>query len=437
MIKNKVDPGILFLLFGIHLTLPLTVNGATLVPEIIVSSFLLVTGYILRAVLNVTALLSLSAISIVLILTILLSPDWALHYVAHIRSALNLIFSLVITVAFLIYLNQKQHRTDVAFNVRIFVIVAIVASIMEMLVPFFTHFVDTFRYFVFPIDRIYTADLRDAEVYGFIRPTFFGNEPSYLGITLATFTMCLWVCSVDLRKQIIALTLFVVGMLIVRSPTAVAIWLMFPVIFLIDSAHRKLPKWQVIVLFLLPFFLFLFSSLVLDVFGVRIDKFLAGEDNSTDIRLLKPVDAMRLSISRSPLVGVGVGGRDKLTDDMLRYSDWSHHTDYVFNNKRISNFFSTGLFLIFTETGAMALVILYLIFVVFRSVLTQIRLYEFILCFILMSVTMGGWSHPRLWLLVGLLLFFFNQKRLKSCNKEAALVRGSLYKLVPMAHNAK
>ena len=157
MTKTQLDLRILFLFFGIHLALPLLVSGSILVPEILVSTFLLVTGYVLRVALKKRVLLSIASIAFISVFTILLSPDWTEHYVAHLRSSLNLIFSLLITLGFLAYLLHRGQETDISFNLRVFIYVALIASVLEIMAPFFAALVDFFRYTVFPVERIYTA----------------------------------------------------------------------------------------------------------------------------------------------------------------------------------------------------------------------------------------------------------------------------------------
>jgi hypothetical protein len=411
MIKSKIKPGILFLLFGIHLTLPLTLGNTVIVPEILVSTFLLVTGYLFRAILNKQLILLLSGIFLLSMLSMLLSPDWSDYFRAHLRSSLNLVFSLLIALAVVIYLLHRDRPIALSFNVKVFLLVALTVSVLEVTSPLITYMVDSFRFAVFPVERIYTADWRDIELFGFRRPTFLGNEPSYLGITLAVFAVCLSIAQSTLRAQIAATALLIAGMLVVRSPTALSIALIIPIVFLSDIVRGKLRVWQWLVLLELPVLVLLFSVFVFDVFGTRIEQVLSGEDNSTDLRLVKPAVAARLSVSRSPLVGMGVGGRDKLTEEMLAVADWSRHTDYVLGRDRISDFFATGTFLIVVDTGVLSVMMLLVIFLAFRSVLKRITFLEFIVCFVLISITMGGWTHPRLWLLMGVVLLFLHQRR--------------------------
>jgi hypothetical protein len=414
MIKGKVEAGILFVLFGIHLSLPLTLSNIVIVPEILVSTFLLISGYIFRALINRKLLLLLSTILLISVVSILFSPDWIEHYGAHLRSTLNLMFSLLVALAAVIYLLTAERRTSLTANVKVFFIIALAFSALEITAPIITSIVDAFRYAVFPVERIYTAEWRDVELFNVRRPTFFGNEPSYLGITLATLAVCLSVVQPKLWTQLVAMGFLILAIFIVRSPTALPIALIIVFVFFSDILRGRFRLWQGFVLLQIPILLILVSVFVLDVFGARIEQMLAGEDNSADVRLVKPALAAKLSMTHSPLVGVGVGGRDKLVDEILSVGDWSRHTDYVFGRDRISDFFATGTFLIITDMGALSAVMLFLIFLAFRSVLQRITFLEFLLCFVVISITMGGWTHPRLWLLMGLVLLFLHLRRADS-----------------------
>jgi len=411
MTKSRLDFGVLFLLFGIHLSLPLTSASTVLIPEILVSTFLLASGYIFRALINTKLLLFLSTIFFLSLVSILFSPNWIEHFEAHLRSTLNLGFSLVIALAAVIYLLNTKRQTSLAFNLKIFFIIALTISALEIGAPVITSIVDAFRYAVFPIERIYTAEWRDVELFNVKRPTFFGNEPSYLGITLATVAVCLSIAQPKLRAQLVAISLLILGILFVRSPTALPIALIIVFVFFSDILRGRFRLWQGVVFLQIPVLLILFSVFVFHVFGARIEQSHAGEDNSADLRLVKPALAARLSVTQSPLVGMGVGGRDKLVDEIFSVGDWSRHTDYVFGRDRVSDFFSTGTFLIVADMGALAAVMLFLIFLAFRSVLQRISFSEFFLCFVVISITMGGWTHPRLWLLMGLVLLFLHLRR--------------------------
>ena len=140
----KLDIGLLFIFFGIHLTLPLTVNGTMYVPEILISSFLFVSAYIFRVVLSKKQLRLLFSIVFLAILTILLSPDWMAHYIAHIRSLANLIFSLVVALSLITYLKCKSLNADIQFNLTVFISIALVISTMEVFLPLVSEVINNF-----------------------------------------------------------------------------------------------------------------------------------------------------------------------------------------------------------------------------------------------------------------------------------------------------
>lgn len=408
---KQLDIPLLLALLGMHLTLPIVWRGSVVFPEIIVFPLLLIAGHIYRAAINRRIAAVIFGLAMVCLVSIVLSPDWAGHMVDHILSSLNLLFSALLAFAFARYLMRKSLGSTLDFNVTSFLLIAIGISALEITVPWVSQLVDAFRYAVFPADRVYAADWRDTYLFGGKRPTFFGNEPSYLGITLATLAVWLSLRARGGRDQLKAIFLLMLGMAVVRSPTALAIALILPVVFLSDSLRARLKRWRATVLLLSPVLALGAVALVIYVFGARIDQVLAGEDNSSDLRLIKPLEALWHSVSQSPLVGVGIGGRDKLTSVMLSSSDWSDHTSYVLGSGRIADYFSTGAFLIFSEMGAAALVILFLVFRGFKAILPCVRASDFLVSFFMVSITMGGWTQPRLWLLLSLLMVAFQLKR--------------------------
>ncbi|MCT4685393.1 MAG: hypothetical protein N4A39_16855 [Roseicyclus sp.] len=402
--------GFLLVMFGMHLMLPLTrAGGGVLVPEMILFVIFSVSGLIFTQV-HSALIQRFVLLNLILAASILFNLWPGRDYTGYALSVLNLNFSLVIALCLALYLLRMASAVRLERWIRTTLAVFLALSVLEITFPPFEALVDAFRYAVFPEVRIYTADWRDIALYGFPRPTLFGNEPSYLGITTTSLAAVCFILAPTVRAQGIAVLLFLASVVIVRSPTAVALGLVMIYFFAASTQLQTLTSARALLILLSPSVIAFGVFVFVQQFGARFSLFLAGEDNSGDLRLIKPIEAIWVSIETSPLFGTGVGGRDKIVDVMMVVGDWGRHVGSLAYQDP-ANIFATGTMLIFTEMGLSAVVVLVIILGIFRLSLPLIRPLDFIAVFASVSITMGGWTHPRLWIIISLLLVAIHLRR--------------------------
>lgn len=230
-------------------------------------------------------------------------------------SFLQLFLSMFTAMGLLFFLRSFDSN-KVARIFFVFVIVLLVGSSFERLIPLFASMSDWFR-FTFYDSGVYIADQRDLKMVGFIRPKFFSREPSFVSQFLVLFLLFWHSLSNFASKNIVVITLALFSVFITGSPKII---ILFPLLLLFNlHVIKKLVikyNFLFILLFSIIMMSVIFSSFFL--FEQRIEDALAGKDQSFNMRILVPAAVIGFVLARYPFFGVGLGAKE---NSLLVFND--------------------------------------------------------------------------------------------------------------------
>jgi hypothetical protein len=200
-------------------------------------------------------------------------------------------------------------------------IVLLIGAILEQLTPL-KDISNAFRTAV-SSHGVYNEDLRDLSEAGIIRPKLFALEPSILAQGIG-ITSLLWLMLAHDQpwKFVKFTTLILGGLVIVRSPS---LFVFFPAglfatyLWRQPGSARQIRIFRRIVISTLaaivsaPILYLIISTFM----SGRLQKVLAGTDQSTIARLVVPPYLTWDVLSHHPLFGMGLGGKNAIVDKTL------------------------------------------------------------------------------------------------------------------------
>ncbi|MGE0781905.1 hypothetical protein [Mycolicibacterium sp.] len=225
------------------------------------------------------------------------------------KSFLLFCYSLFMAYALRLELGRSA-RKDVAWISGWLLAVIMAAAALEVLGPL-KPISDSFRAWNSPL--IYMAERRDLAIAGFIRPSVFTQEPSYVAIGVAVLSF-VWFVSTRSRYRIIIFGIVTaLALYLFRSPIS-AITLPAAGYLLLASAFRRATGQQrvrnvyftvIAIAFTLPLAYLALSA----IFAARRVSGGSLGDQSLVIRLAAPPRIAALVFEDSPFFGAGLGGR--------------------------------------------------------------------------------------------------------------------------------
>lgn len=238
-----------------------------------------------------------------------------------------------------------------------FLIVALIISLIEIFTPAKNLIYET-RLLIYQDWRVYLGSHRDiAYMGGFLRPTVFASEPSYLAAFYLIATLMSFILARN-RQKILVITLWAIGLGVIRSPILLGFPAMLAAIAITDILRGRssvLPGYLRISALALAFIGLAMASVVL---GGRIERMQSGQDGSFDQRVLVPIQIAELSMKKYPLGGVGIGGNEVLEIDILKI----YSSKYYFKRtkERITEKIGASLIAYFTYFGFAGSIIVFL-----------------------------------------------------------------------------
>jgi hypothetical protein len=239
----------------------------------------------------------------------------------RILAALHLTFSMF--SAYGAYLAASQIGRERVSSIFRVIYVVITAGAFLEIVGIMRPISDAVRVLLYGHD-IYSSVGRDVVQYGGIRPSFFGREPSLVGVN-AGFALSLWLLTRKsgvmrdiLESAILATICTLISYYIVRSPTVVFYYviIMFGLFLRADLFQKRRGlrlavsgfTWSVFAVLLLP-------TMVAGAYlvGGNIAWRLVS-DPSVFIRIVAPPIVGLNVLMHAPILGVGVGAYEALAD---------------------------------------------------------------------------------------------------------------------------
>lgn len=246
-------------------------------------------------------------------------------------------YSLLMAYALRLELGRAT-RADVSWTSGWLLVVILAGAILEVLGPL-KPISDAFRAQNENETFIYSADLRDLTIAGFIRPSVFTAEPSYVAIGVAVFSF-VWFVSTRSRYRVVMFGLAtVLTLYLVRSPIS-AIALPSVVLVLLASVFRRSTGSQRVeriyitltaMVLAIPVAYVAFRA----VFAARRLSGGVSGDGSLVVRLIAPPRIAAAVLEESPFMGAGLGGREAILSQMhnvfieLRVLNALHHVNRV------------------------------------------------------------------------------------------------------------
>ncbi|MBX7435315.1 hypothetical protein JDV09_24905 [Mycobacterium sp. Y57] len=208
----------------------------------------------------------------------------------------------------------------------------VVGMILETIFSPIRELSDAFRHVVFLKELLYVDDVRDLNIYGFVRPKLFTAEPSHVASGFVIFGAGWYVLSSLRRRFILMLICTILAILFLGSPFVL---LALPLAWFLD---RMASGHAVFGLVAAGVPLLGIVALILMRFSTRFADILSGKDTSFFVRFLGPYEVALKSIEQYPLFGVGIGAKPALDRHIdIVYSSFGSswvddHRLYLLNN---------------------------------------------------------------------------------------------------------
>lgn len=319
------------------------------------------------------------------------------YMVEKLRSFIYLLASSF--AAYAIYLELRSWpRHDVANLCSASISILLIGCLLEMFVDPVRSVSDGFRLWNNP--RSYSAEFRDISLHGGVRPKFFSREPSDVAKVISIFAV-LWLGAARTRKKEIKFLLLMICVLLInRSATA---FFLVPIFLVYFVFRNRVASEKSFVFLVVLVGVLIGLMLSVDYWAVgRIKNILEFTDQSFFIRLVGPFQLVPDLLSRSPLLGLGVGGTDAYVDSIILpfYADHGVAVDRFIVSGNAGALLNNALvdFVLFYGVG-FGLVNFYILAKYFRALGVKSVAYVYFtaLCF---SVIIGSFVGLLFWVSV-------------------------------------
>lgn len=264
---------------------------------------------------------------------------------------------------------------------------------------------EAFRSMAFPQGTIYIADVRDMNLFSIIRPKLFTAEPSYLAIFLL-FSSTLWLALSEWRWRYLGFgVLLACGIFLIRSPvlfggfvTGLATYMALSPSNPAAARSERLTRAAVFLGAAVAGITLLIVA-ANTIYAARIELIASGYDDSFNIRVTGPFMVALESMSRYPILGTGIGGREVIRDLVLDvYLPLIYSIDNIY--ERVESTITNAFWLHWIQFGiGGGICMAWAIFSLIRNLSSGHWVFP---CLIILafSQTMGGYVGPRFWMIV-------------------------------------
>jgi hypothetical protein len=210
----------------------------------------------------------------------------------------------------------------------------VVGMILETVFSPIRDLSDAFRHVVFAKEILYVDDVRDLNVYGFVRPKLFTAEPSHVATAFVIFGAGWYVLSSLRRRWRLTLLLIctILSILFLGSPFVL---LVLPLAWFLDRIASGYAVFGIVAAGVPVLGI---VAIVLTRFSTRFANILSGKDGSFFLRFQGPYEVALRSIEQYPIFGVGIGAKPALYGQIdIVYSSFgsswvNDHRLYLLNN---------------------------------------------------------------------------------------------------------
>jgi hypothetical protein len=263
---------------------------------------------------------TLTAVVLLYLLSILCATDLSyLH--RRLNGLVQLTYSIVIGYAAFLTLTQASRR-QVAGIFLGFSVVILAGCLLEDYAGL-RPISDWVRERLYS-RGVYDSDLRDAILYGAVRPKFFASEPATVTFTCSLFLFTWMVVSEWRWKQVAYLALVGIALIAIPGPT-----LLLPVLLLlpyelflsgrrfggIGAPHHSLRRMKIAAIGIAVVAAVIVLSNTL--FAARLKEITAGNDASFFYRVQGPAIAARDVVTHYPIAGAGLTGEPFVEDQIV------------------------------------------------------------------------------------------------------------------------
>jgi hypothetical protein len=314
---------------------------------------------------------------------------------ALLYSSLYLIGSILLFVFTLSFFSRCKPR-EIETSSLFIVLVITLGVMLEANFDFVKEVSDAFRSEF--LIHYYSADLRDLDNHGAIRPKFFTAEPSFVAMNII-FLLSLYFLSAPYKlSSMYYFILIFINLFVVESPVLVLGFLIYPFLYLIKTGSSIFSKNLLFIVVFLVLFLFLFINFL---FEGRVDSISIGNDYSHLIRLIFPLQVYYLGNFFEWILGIGYG-YDNILNERLRDIFSSYGVDILFSEVELSNKITNSFYQILIFFGIVGLLLFFaLIKAIFKIFSIGGLYFYFIALFFGYMNIIGGFNSPRFWFFLG------------------------------------
>lgn len=309
-------------------------------------------------------------------------------------------YSIFMAYAFRLELGRAK-RSDISWISGWLLLTIMTAAILELLGPL-KPISDAFRHWNSPF--VYAAERRDLLIAGFIRPSVFTAEPSYVALGIAVFSFA-WFVSTKSRYRVMLFGFVtVLALFLIRSPIS-AVPLLPAGLILLTGAFRESSRSRQAQRITFVLIALTIGTIIAYIALSAISEARGGlsGDQSLAVRLVAPAQIAAAALAESPLIGVGLGGRGAILtvfENVFNRLELSRAMDYQLNEIRLPNLFWEH-WIYFGLAGG--LIAAYAIVRYFRLLCPSNCIPTALFIFLLAN-SFGGYSTPRFWSFATLVL---------------------------------
>ena len=225
----------------------------------------------------------------------------------RLTSWLQIIVALGCAHIMLCALDYPETVRKTLFLWMMFIVVGV---ILETTFSPIRDFSDAFRHLAFEGRFIYDDAGRDLQVYGFVRPKLFTQEPSHVSKAFVVFGAGWYVLS-SRRRLTLLLICSILATLFLGSPFVL---LALPLAWFLERMASGRPVSSIVAAGL-PV-LGIFAIVLTKLFSTRLTLILSGNDISFFSRFQGPFEVALKTIGQYPIFGVGIGAKEALWGEM-------------------------------------------------------------------------------------------------------------------------
>ena len=252
-------------------------------------------------------------------ITIIFAPHFVRYFLERFKALIYLTYSIVIGYALYLEIASWKRKMIVKFLLSATFII-LIGSILENF-TFIKEVSDYFR--LNALHHAYSADFRDLNLHGGVRPKFFTAEPSMLAATYVLLSTSWLILSKSKIRYIVYFAMLILMIMASRSPVLFIGITNACAIFLFSRISSQKINLKLVVKRGLSFLMIIIIGLGIiylastRIISGRYEAVVRGEDESLIIRTVVPLVISYSTLSQYPFFGAGIGGKEAIEEITL------------------------------------------------------------------------------------------------------------------------